>query len=187
MLEKRSPGSHRIPLSFKEPKDPAVLMRRNRRIIFLVMILIAVLMLLEKRRQQKSRIYPQVLQVEQSFQVVAGALERYEIDNKVLPLSSPGIYSTSGLWFLTTPHPYLRQWDILKDPFHEDYYQIAYFNRFPTQFILMSTGPDRRWDFTRLPSKEQMPPQTLQHLLETHRYDPSNGIRSGGDILGLKR
>jgi len=166
-----------------EPADPVTLRRRNRLLMLVVALAMVALLLFESKNRKETKIGLQLKQVEDDLLEIASALERYTTDNGVFPLPEPGIFSVRQLGWLTTPHPYLWDWSVTTDPFTNDAYRLGLWEAGSSRWVLISAGPDRRRDLSRLPEDSPLEAKLLSERLEPFRYDPSNGILSNGDVF----
>ncbi len=165
--------------------DIHAIKRRNWTVMLFISVLIIVLTIIGRLNPQKNNFNREKLKVRHHFRLIGSALERYKVDNGLYPLVGPGLYSGSELWVLTTPHPYLWNFDELKDPFPGKGYRVAIIDSSPSRWVLMSAGPDGVWDLSRLPSGLEVSRNELPQYLSRWQYDPTNGPASGGDLLRI--
>jgi len=154
------------------------LQRRNNTIIIFALITLLFLLIYEWKHTEiptsRERYEEFLNKVESDFLIIGNALNRYRTDNEAIPIGEKGMHSLDHLWRLTTPHPYLYTISDLKDPFHEEGYWVGVFDTKIPRMIVMSTGPNQRWDgLTHMP--EGYGDQILDDWITKYQYDPSNG------------
>ncbi len=101
------------------------------------------------------------------FRIIGKALEDYHNDHGVWPDT---LYPA-----LTTPHAYLDE-TIHLDPFSKQPYHYLHNT---DVWLLIGTGPDKQLSLN--PKNDVLTTQTL-HAWPIE-YDPTNGIKSRGDIF----
>lgn len=165
-------------------------------LFFLILILIViaiphVVIFQEKRQFNKyARIYD-----------LASAIEAYYQDNNTYPPMIPLVqYSQnaetvhhSGGWvtatvdfsLLTTPVRYIKK--ISHDPYAPEKGLPFCYYVDGTVWILYSAGPDRDYDFIPRFCWRDVDAQPSDALLISATYDPSNGLKSSGDLWVIKQ
>lgn len=131
-----------------------------------------------------------VPRVEFDLRHIAMALENYSIDNNRYPEMMKG--NAFPIHVLTSPVAYLSGASIAKDLFIEETNQTYHYLLFDKQniFILLSNGPDKDQDITMNLIQENVDLENIKELndfLESLAYDPSNGLKSDGDIFNINK
>lgn len=156
----------------------------------------------------ESNIRSKVSRVRADQRSIATALEAYFVDCSRYPLWAEGEgganadapldsdvfrLPTFRIWALhweqktfmtlTTPGAYLTQYPT--DPFSDDLHATYVYYSDGQGWILISPGPDGVYDIDPLEDYISTLRQPSPRLLEKC-YDPTNGIKSGGDIYRVK-
>lgn len=121
---------------------------------------------------------------------VEASLEGYRADNSEYPLGiicNIATHRYRRICNLTTPIAYLEEHQVIQDPFSYEGAELAYWSN-KKNYLLWSCGPDEDYDIT--PTEvggfyRGMTPETESYL-RTISYDPTNGVRSSGDIFHLR-
>jgi hypothetical protein len=157
--------------------------RRNSILIAAVSLMVIFLVFNQARKERRELVRFKVEETVRDLVEITSALERYEVDHDGPALNQPGIYSMEKLWFLTTPHAYLWDWEELSDPFVQQPYRVGVLDSSPALLFLLGSGPNGEWDLQRPPARDNANRDTLHNLLAAFTYDPTNGLLSGGDIV----
>ena len=165
-----------------DPGNLAAVTFKNRIIVYAVVGALCVLIAVQILGKRGEPIERKVARTREAMEQVAGALRRYHIDHKSYPIQSPRRFSSEGLLHLTTPHPYLFNGDVLRDPFSDDFYQLLFEGSEDTRFVLRSIGPDGTWQS----ADAVMNASEIRDYTTVHRYAPTQGALSPGDILWIE-
>jgi hypothetical protein len=176
-------GKERKPTRYSP--DIERLRRRNRMLILLALILMIGLALLDWHSRDTQQIGNLLVQVEDNFLSISGAIHRYRIDTGRTGFQNAGLFPAGKLYWLTTPQDYLWPENILEDPFGTGEYQVLIPETTAPLYYLISAGPDHQPDVSGPLVSSWISGGTsgLEPYLSPLRYDPSNGIHSPGDII----
>ncbi len=165
--------------------------------LLIVVAIIAILAAIATPNFLEAQMRAKVARVRADSRTLANAMESYAIDNVTYPFCDPQLNHSylSDIPCLTTPVAYMQ--NLLPDVFPGDeddsrtryyrYYPVDYWQyAFPQlrgfwRWVVMSNGPDRKIDITR-----ENAPSAIQGQLWMV-YDPTNGVRSTGDIILTNR
>ena len=161
-------------------------------ILILVIIAIPHVVIFQEKRQfnKYARIYD-----------LASAIEAYYQDNNTYPpmmslvaySQNAGTVHHAGGWvtstvdfpFLTTPVQYIKK--ISRDPYASEKGLPFCYYVDGAVWILYSAGPDRDYDFIPRYCWRDVDAQPSDALLISATYDPSNGLKSNGDLWVIKQ
>lgn len=172
-----------------------ILSRRNRILsrglsffeLLVVLVVIFVLVILLLFSFSHLIISTKITRVKEEHNVLARGLANYHMDYSSFPPTAIGLAA------LTAPTAYLGSIPI--DPFALPGGRGHYFYlREPNSeiaFIIISMGPDGDNDLLQLYNifSNSSPSQgdIIKYYLETKLYDPTNGIKSDGDVIFLRK
>jgi len=165
--------------------------------LLIVVAILAILAAIATPNFLEAQMRAKVARVRADSRTLATAMESYALDNVAYPFCDPQQNHSylSDIPGLTTPVAYMQ--NLLPDVFPAedadartryyryypvDYWQYAYPQlRGFWRWIVMSNGPDRKIDITR----ENAQSAILGDLWMV--YDPTNGVRSQGDVILTNR
>lgn len=158
--------------------------------LLIVVAIIGILAAIAVPNFLNAQVRAKIARVESDQQTISLALESYFIDNGSYPAeASHSANNSRGFLYLTTPIAYLNS--ILEDPFGLKYVNVARENTYDTIYEFMvtrlhgekndmynieSVGPDGVDSFLPTPAYPSHPP-------DFEFYDPTNGLRSYGEII----
>jgi len=160
--------------------------------LLVVVLVLLTLVLIAGPPLRNAQLRAEIAQVQKDLKVVESAMEWYYLDHKKYPdgpengsLSNRSSSRKAGLGLLTEPVQYLEE--IPADRFHDrddievgrKTYKLGSGGLkegpYIPAWILVSSGPDRFTDTSRI--------GTFPMGTTAYNYDPTNGLRSEGDIL----